>query len=563
MDFFQKAPALSNQYDDDDVLKSFLEHHLPPELLQEIAPDLRTFGERVATDVRAMGENAESSPPTHVPYDAWGKRIDHVRVSKAWDELHAVAAQEGIVAIGYERKQAQYSRLYQFAKLYLFHPSSAIYSCPLAMTDGAARLLELHGDPALKERAFSRLTSRLPSEFWTSGQWMTERAGGSDVSGTETVAKLEAGQFRLYGTKWFTSATTSQMALTLARIEGESKLSLFYVELRNSQNELQHIQINRLKEKLGTRALPTAELTLLGTPATLIGEAGKGVKTIATVLNITRVYNACCAVGYMRRGLALAKDYAQNRRAFGLPLSAHGAHLTTLSDLQVRFEASFHLTFHVVKLLGQEEFQKNSAAESSTLRLLIPLVKLFTAKEGVSIASEILESFGGAGYVEYTHLPVLLRNAQVLSIWEGTTNVLALDVVRAIKRDAAFAGFLAENLRRLEAIHSPDLLALKKTVLEAHHQLQAQVEQALQLEDDDLSALARAIAFSMARTFAAALLLEHAQWEISRGHQARTRLVADRLVGQGLLADMRSSAQERTVSSKILGFGAQGTNASK
>src|SRR5690606_15185802 len=241
------------------------------------------------------------------------------------------------------------------------------------------------------------------------GQWMTERTGGSDVSGTSTIAKKEGDQYKLYGVKWFTSATTSQMAMTLARIEGDEKLSLFYLELRDKSGELQNIQINRLKDKLGTKALPTAELTLSGTPATLVGEAGKGIKTISTLFNITRLYNACCAVGYMRRGLALSIDYSKKRVAFGRPIIEHGLHVQTLSELQILFEASLQMTFHSAVLLGKVELNKATEVEAGVLRLLIPLVKLYTAKLGVQISSELIESFGGAGYIEDTGLPQILR----------------------------------------------------------------------------------------------------------------------------------------------------------
>lgn len=551
MRFFQTPPELANQFDSDTVLRSFLERHLPEKTLHDILPDLQRFGARVATELRVLAEEAETHPPVHVPYDAWGRRIDEVRVSSAWEKLHQIAAQEGIVAIGYERKYAEFSRLYQFAKLYLFHPSSAIYSCPLAMTDGAARVLELHGTPEMKARAYQFLTSRDPQQFWTSGQWMTERTGGSDVSLSETVAKLENGQYRLYGVKWFTSATTSQMAMTLARIEGESKLSMFYVELRDQFGALQNIQINRLKDKLGTRALPTAELTLGGTPATLVGEAGKGVKTIATLFNITRVYNACCAIGYMRRGLALALDYSKKREAFGKKLIEHGAHLETLSQLQVRFEACFHLTFHAVKLLGKEEMQLNTPNESATLRLLIPLIKLYTAKEGVSIASEILESFGGAGYVEDTHLPALLRNAQVLAIWEGTTNVLALDALRAIRKEEALEGFLQEIVTRLQSLTHPDLAGPRAHAETAHQQLLADFSKLSHLGEAELNTVARPLAFNLARAFAASLLLEHAQWELKRTGP-KALLVAQRFIAQGIVERIDYSAERDKESLVIL-----------
>lgn len=550
MEFFQQAPVLKNQYLSDKVLLSYLRHYLPTDVLKTIEPDLIRLGERVTTDILAMAEEAEANPPVHIPYDPWGKRIDGVKVSRGWQELDKVSAEEGLVSIGYERKQGEYSRLYQFAKLYLFHPSSAIYSCPLAMTDGAARLIELYGSDEMKKRAYQHLISRDPKTFWTSGQWMTERTGGSDVSGTSTVAKLENGSYRLHGLKWFTSASTSQMAMTLARIEGEEKLSLFYLELRNAAGELQNIQVNRLKDKLGTKALPTAELTLTGTPAVLVGEKGKGVKTIATLFNITRVYNACCAVGYMRRGLALAHDYAFKRKAFGKHLIDHGLHVKTLVDLQTRFEASFHLTFHTIKLLGKEETGMASVNESGTLRLLIPLAKLFTAKEGVLVASEILESFGGAGYIEDTGLPALLRNAQVLAIWEGTTNVLSLDTLRAIRKDNAADFFMKELELILQRIKSPELSVLRMKVEAASGVLGTFFKLSANWTEEEMNSKARSLALSLARTFAAALLLQHADWELLH-KETRTQRIAGRWIEEELVAS-DLSVQENGLSLKSL-----------
>jgi hypothetical protein len=163
---------------------------------------------------------------------------------------------------------------------------------------------------------------------------------------------------------------------------------------------------------------------------------------MATLFNVTRIYNAITSVGYMRRGLALAFDYAQRRKAFGKALSEHPLHMRTLSDLQSRFMASFHLVFYVAHLQGKVECETASADEKASLRLLTPIVKLFTAKESVGVLSEVLECFGGAGYIEDTHLPVLLRDAQVLPIWEGTTNVLSLDALRAVQKENAFSAWL-------------------------------------------------------------------------------------------------------------------------
>ena len=518
-EFFQEGPRLGNQYETDDVLRSYLAWRLPSGMRRAIEPDLVRLGQRAATDLLALGEAAESEPPRHVPYDAWGRRVDVIEVSEAWRALDRVSAEEGLVATAYERAHGAWSRVDQMARLHLFHPSSATYSCPLAMTDGAARFLELHGDDRTRE-AYARLTSRDPARFWTSGQWMTERTGGSDVSTTTTIARAdEDGAYRLYGTKWFTSATTSQMAITLARIEGAPAggrgLSAFMVELRDADGALRGIRVNRLKDKLGTRALPTAELTLDGTPAVLVGDAGNGIRKIASLFNVTRVYNAIAAVSGMRRALALAHDYAACRHAFGKRLIDHALHAATLADLDARYHASFHLAFHVVELLGREECGEASDAELGMLRLLTPVAKLWTAKQAVIVASEVMEAFGGAGYVEDTGIPRLLRDAQVLPIWEGTTNVLSLDVWRAIERTDALAPWLAEVRREMTRATRYELTAHVQIVLAAVDLIQGY---AMNTTDrDERERAARHFAFAIARTAAASRLVAHAQWALETG----------------------------------------------
>lgn len=549
--FFQEGPRVSsgehskeNAYLADRVLRSLLKRKLTPldeEMLHAVEADLTRFGVRVSGDVLAMSRRAEAELPKLVQYDPWGRRVDQLVVSSAWSELDSVAAEEGIVAEGYERRYGALSRLVQFAKLYLFHPSSAFYSCPLAMTDGAARAIEVHGDAELKAGAFKHLTSRNPSEFWTSGQWMTEREGGSDVANSSTVARLEGGAYRLYGEKWFTSATTSQMAMTLARIEGapagSKGLSLFYLELRDHEGRLQNIRVNRLKEKLGTKALPTAELSLEGTPAKLMGGEGGGVKRIATLFNITRLYNSCCAVASMRRCLVLLRDYSTKRSAFGKPLSEHPLHLETLAQMQIEFEAAMHLTFFAAELLGKEELGQATPQESATLRGLMPIVKLYTGKQSIALASEVIEGFGGAGYVEDTDLPRLLRDAQVFSIWEGTTNVLSLDLLRAIEKEGAFEG-IVETIQSLAAgITNLDLQPSVDKVNHALQELAQAVPLAVEQGGESLQATARKLAFCLARTLASALLLDHAQWGHRQGDLA-SAVVARRWCSQDLTAGL-------------------------
>jgi alkylation response protein AidB-like acyl-CoA dehydrogenase len=513
-EFFQDPPRLGDQYDEDGLLRAYLRWRLPAAVRAEIEPDLRRLGHRAVTDILALGEEAEASPPRHVPYNAWGRRVDRIETSDAWQELGRIAATEGIVAAAYERAHGAHSRIDQFARLYLFAPSSALYSCPLAMTDGAARFLEVHGGESMQP-VFAHLTSRDPKQFWTSGQWMTERTGGSDVGSTSTVARCEDGDtYRLYGSKWFTSATTSQVAMTLARIEGAPAgshgLSVFLIKLRDSDGMLCNIRIERLKDKLGTRALPTAELTLEGTPAQLVGGAGDGIRKIATLFNVTRVYNAVAAVAGMRRAVALASDYARRRRAFGKLLVEHPLHLETLAEMQLELWAAFHLAFRVVELLGKDECGKATESESRLLRFLIPIAKLYTAKQAIAVASETLEAFGGAGYVEDTGIPRLLRDAQVLSIWEGTTNILSLDALRAIERTEVLAEWTSDVRRRLSDVNVSGLVSCNARTLSAVERIEQYAARAASAGSEFEQAGARGFAYAIARTEAAALLIEHA-----------------------------------------------------
>lgn len=513
-EFVQEEPKLGNQYDDDALLRSYLGWRLPKKVLGDIEPDLRRLGNRVATDILAIAERAEASPPKHVPYDAWGRRVDRIETSDAWRELDSISASEGIVATAFERAHGVHSRIDQFARLYLFAPSSALYSCPLAMTDGAARFLEVHGDEATRP-VFAHLTTRDPRQFWTSGQWMTERTGGSDVGSTSTIARCETGNdYRLYGLKWFTSATTSQVAMTLARIEGAPSagagLSVFLITLRDREGMLRNIRVDRLKDKLGTRALPTAELTLEGTPARLVGGAGDGIRKIATLFNVTRVYNTVAAVAGMRRAVALATDYARRRFAFGKPLIEQPLHVETLAEMHLELRAGFLLAFRVVELLGKEECGEATESDLQLLRFLIPIAKLYTARQAIAVASETVEAFGGAGYVEDSGIPRLLRDAQVLSIWEGTTNVLSLDALRAMERVDVFSVWVSDIRGRLSAVKATALRESAERVSRTVQRIEEYAARASKSDKDFQQAGARAFSFAIARTEAATLLIEHA-----------------------------------------------------
>jgi len=373
-------------------------------------------------------------------------------------------------------------------RYHLWVGSCAYTICPHGMQDGAANILlkQLSGrgltstatERVIFENAFTRLTSRNPAEAWTSGQWMTELAGGSDVSGTETTATYEPrvdkeatdldgnplGPWVLRGFKWFTSATDSDMAIVLGKTN--NGLSIFYaptkIRVRKRQGQdatlPNGIHVRRLKSKLGTKAVPTAELELESVRGYLIGKEGDGIREISQMLNITRVNNAVTCMGFYGRGIAISKAFASTRNMVGKGsrrnLATIPLHVHTMAQEQVTYRAHMAMTFFVAYLLGisergfsyvngtsiATERLKPATTEDASLllRFLTPVNKALTAKAAIAGLQECLESLGGIGYLENEESPEfniarLYRDVNVCSIWEGTTDVLGTDFVKVVK----------------------------------------------------------------------------------------------------------------------------------
>jgi acyl-CoA dehydrogenase len=521
--FVQTAPALGNQYRDDTFLRSYLQRKVPEPALGAMTPELDELGAIAGGELYSLQLADRENEPTLVQWDAWGNRIDRIEVTPLWKRAAQIAATAGLIAIAYERTHGRYSRIHQFAAAYLFHPSSDVYTCPLAMTDGAARTLTVSKNSRLIERAVPRLTSRDPSQAWTSGQWMTESTGGSDVGASLTHAQRdEHGQWRLHGKKWFTSAITSQMALTLARPTGNgpggSGLAMFYVETHDEAGRLNGLRVERLKDKLGTRKVPTAELLLEGARAELVGDTRHGTRNIEPMLIVTRAWNSVTSAAFMRRALALARSYAQQRRAFGSTLSELPLHVDTLAGLEAETRGAFLLAFELVELMGRQEAGELSEDQRVLLRLITPIAKLLTAKQAVAVVSECIEAFGGAGYVEDTGLPALLRDTQVLPIWEGTTNVLALDALLRGELALALPAAQARIGECVQGVRDERLAAAGAKAVAAIEHIMRWVREhgdAVQVQSH-----ARRIAMTIGRALELALLIEHARWELESGVRA-------------------------------------------
>uniref|UniRef100_A0A914DKF7 Acyl-CoA dehydrogenase n=1 Tax=Acrobeloides nanus TaxID=290746 RepID=A0A914DKF7_9BILA len=531
--FIQEAPLLHNPFTDDPILERVLRRWMPQNIYSKVSEDLTKFGNRIVTEIDSLGRECELHQPKLEQYDAWGNREDKLILTPEWTKLKRVAAEEGLLSIGYDPNiDPTWRRLYQFSKLYLFSPSAGMVTCPLAAADGAAKTIKaLKLDEYFPEvaEAFRRLTSRNQGDAWTSGQWMTEKRGGSDVgSGTDTRAvHVQGNKYLLYGYKWFTSTIDSEMTFTLARpvdtneniIEGTKGLSLFYLELRNNKTgKLNGVQMVRLKNKLGTRQLPTAELLLDGAEAIKVSDDGKGIASISNMLNITRIHNAVASIGFMRRAVSLARDYATRRVVFGRKQADWPLHLATIGKLEVEVRACTLLMLEATRLLGIQESGHATKTEQANLRLITPILKLYTGKQCIPLISEAIECFGGQGYIEDTGLPTLLRDAQITPIWEGTTNVLSLDVLRVLEKDnivQAFHEHINDILNQNKTRDCPLLKECEEKIKQALANL-TNILKTLSSSDASLSGGlnmargAREIAFAFARIYSGALLVAHA-----------------------------------------------------
>ncbi|KAG8214654.1 hypothetical protein J3R82DRAFT_9732 [Butyriboletus roseoflavus] len=521
-----------NAYLSDPVLPNLLKRVLPSKIANEIEPDLVRLGTEVITSVRAISERA--TPPHLTQYNHWGQRIDQLDTSEAWKELKGVFFKEGIPGIFYERKYGKFSRIYGFVKLHMLVGDSHVVGCPISMTDGCARVLELVGTPEMKTSLFPRLTSRDPSFAFTSGQWMTERPGGSDVSLTETIAipTEHSGDpmwpaYQLDGFKWFSSATDSDVSVALARTgdihDGSRSLSLFLVPLRMplvlqlgepSPSPISNgIYTHRLKNKIGTHMVPTAELTLKSTTAYLLGSLNHGVRNILPVLYITRIHSAISGTGHLRKCLEIAIAYSKVRSISGGKqlLEENAVHVAQLASISLVYRALTHLVFGTISFMGKVEANVASKDDEALLRILTAVVKAFTAEKAVSAMEESMTALGGMGYMEEVGIGRSIRDALVEKIWEGTTSVLALDLVRSANDPSTFAAFTNWGTKILDSCPS-ELGSKVRAPLEA-------VRAAFQTIDDIYRhptrispLLPRPGLMLVGYAASAAMLLEHAVW---------------------------------------------------
>ena len=416
------------------------------------AGHLAAYGARIGTvAMRAAGAAANRHPPEAVLFDAGGRRLDEVRFHPAYHDLMAAGIGAGYSAIAWEGAPGGHAT--HAAMVYLTTQVEPGVCCPMTMTYAAVPALR--ADTRLFERWVPKLTARVydpaPKPLArkagaTMGMAMTEKQGGSDVRTNSTVAVPEGDAYRLRGHKWFCSAPMSDGFLTLAQAPGG--LTAFLVP-RWLEGERNAIEIRRLKDKLGNRANASAEIEYTDALAFRLGDEGDGVKRIIEMVHHTRLDTAMAPAGLMRAALDHAHHWVSQRTAFQARLIDQPLMRSVLADLALDWEGTLALGLHVARA-----FEARGEADRAYARLAVALAKFLGNKLCPNLVYEAMECIGGMGYVEDTPMPLLYREAPLNSIWEGSGNVICLDVLRTLQRDPQAGEALSDRMCRASGVDS-------------------------------------------------------------------------------------------------------------
>jgi putative acyl-CoA dehydrogenase len=373
-------------------------------------------------------ERCERNEPRLVTHDRYGNRVDRVELDPSWHWLMRQAVARGVHALPW-RELRPGAHVVRAALFLLWSQVDAGVMCPLSMTYSVVPALR--ATPALAAELEPRVTRLDYDLVALAGMAMTEKQGGSDVRANTTRAEpQDDGSYAITGHKWFCSYPPCELFLVLA--QAPAGLSCFLIEGRDPG-----FRIQRLKDKLGTRSLPSSEIELHGVRGLLVGEEGRGVPAIVRMVNHTRLDCVLGSAATMRLGTAQAVHHAHHRSAFGRRLAEQPLMRNVLADLALESEAATAAALRVARAYDE--------ADEPFRRLATATLKYWICKRAPQHAVEALECLGGNGYVEESGMPRLVRDSPLNSIWEGAGNVAALDVLRVMERDAgAIAAFLAE-----------------------------------------------------------------------------------------------------------------------
>ncbi|GER20606.1 acyl-CoA dehydrogenase family protein [Variovorax boronicumulans] len=434
-----------NLFTTDTELHTLLALYLPEALRTHMRPHFERLGGLAGGLLDDLAGTADRNPPTLKQRTRTG--IDEQKVIKhpAYVEMERLALSEfGLAAISHRDETLGWSGkmppLVKYVLTYLFVQAEFGLCCPVSMTDSLTRTLKKFGAPELVAKYLPRLTSLDFDELAQGAMFMTEQAAGSDIAATATTAQRQPdGSWRLAGDKWFCSNPDAGFAMVLARADdapaGMKGVSLFLLPRELDDGSLNHYRIIRLKDKLGTRSMASGEIRLEGAVAYLVGEEGRGFQQMADMVNNSRLSNGVRSAGLMRRAVAEAEYIASERRAFGRALEQMPLMQRQLDKLRVPSEQARTMVCQTAQALARSDAGEPDAY--ALLRILTPLIKFRACRDARQVTGDAMEVRGGCGYIEEWSDPRLVRDAHLGSIWEGTSNIVALDVIRAVKREGS------------------------------------------------------------------------------------------------------------------------------
>jgi putative acyl-CoA dehydrogenase len=469
---------------------------------------LTAFGARVGSaETQAWCVQANRTPPVFVPYDRFGQRIDEVEFHPAYHQLMALGLEAGVSAAAWNVPRCGHAL--HAALLLLMGQADYGVCCPMSMTYAVVPALRV--EPTVAADWIPRVTAEaydprfIPApakRAATMGMAMTEKQGGSDVRANSTRAQRQSdGSYRLTGHKWFCSAPMSDAFLTLAY--ADEGLGCFLVPRWRPDGERNEIEIQRLKDKLGDKSNASSEIEYRGAYAVRVGDERRGVRTIIEMVQLTRLDCIVGSATQMRQAAALAAWHVQGRSAFQRRLIDQPLMRAVLADLALDVEAAVALAFRLAAALDRAD----DAHEAALARIGLPIAKYLVTKRAPAVVAEAMECFGGVGYVEETPLARLFRQSPLNAIWEGSGNVIALDLLRALRREPEVRAALTHEIAEAAAANA----ALRPALAEVEALLSSPIA----------DAAARHAIERLGLAFAAAVLVRHAPAAVGDAFIAR------------------------------------------
>ncbi len=525
-----------NWYEADPNLAQLVDRLVSPADRAWAHQKLSEFGALCGGPIAERAEVTDRNPPRLVKYDRWGDAQDlvvhHPGVLETKRDLHAHFLSLSFSEAARGRTEPVPTTV-GTAFSYLLSQAETGMLCAVGMTSGAEGLVRAWGGPEAKEFLLPHLTSEKFEEYWDGAMFMTERAGGSDVGATETVAThLEGERWLLNGFKWFCSNVDASVIVTLARPEGAPEgvrgLALFAVPRVRKDGSRNGIDIHRLKDKLGTKAVPTGEVEFVDAEAYLLAGAsqvthdpeaaardGQGLVRMMSMVNGSRHGVALMGLGIARRCFLESAIYASKRRAFGTRIDNFPLVRETLVRMLMEIEGCAAMTFEAAHALEH--------SNRGLWRILVPLSKYRATRRGLQIASAAVEVLGGNGYIEDWPTARQLRDAQCHTIWEGTENIICLDVRRAATREGAHLELLKrlEECVAVDTTRYPVLTEPRDAIAAAIEEAREAVDIVLEAPKDMAQLHTRRLARALADVTQASLLFDEAVWELRERSSAR------------------------------------------